>query len=76
MPTPRRALAQARVETHLSPGQYGLVPYLLYLLYPPLYVAGPIITYNSFTSQAQAPLRVRPTEVRLELKATAEDPCT
>lgn len=29
-------------------GDYGLWPYLTYLLYPPLYLAGPIITFQDF----------------------------
>lgn len=29
---------------------YGIESYAAYLLYPPLYVAGPIMTYNSFVT--------------------------
>lgn len=38
------------------PYYHGLLPYLEYCLYPPLYIAGPIMSYNSFASQRAAPL--------------------
>ena len=34
----------------------GLLAYLAYALYPPLYVAGPILSFNSFTSQLMLPV--------------------
>ncbi|KXZ51701.1 hypothetical protein GPECTOR_11g150 [Gonium pectorale] len=42
---------KARVETPLPLPYYNLWSFLEYVLYPPLYVAGPIITFNSFASQ-------------------------
>lgn len=36
--------------------EYSLVDYLGYCLYAPLYLAGPILTFNDFKSQAQASL--------------------
>ena len=39
---------------------YSFPLYLAYTLYPPLYLAGPIITYNSFVSQLLSPLHTRP----------------
>ena len=38
-------------EKPVSEAQYNLVAYLAYLLYAPLYIAGPIITFNAFASQ-------------------------
>lgn len=35
-------------------GSYSFVTYLCYLLYPPLYIAGPTITFNAFASQVCA----------------------
>jgi D-alanyl-lipoteichoic acid acyltransferase DltB (MBOAT superfamily) len=40
-----------RVERHHPEGDYGLLNYLAYTLYAPLYMAGPIITFNDFTHQ-------------------------
>lgn len=31
-----------------------MVPYIAYLFYPPLYIAGPIMCYNSFIAQVQS----------------------
>ncbi|GFR42506.1 hypothetical protein Agub_g3297, partial [Astrephomene gubernaculifera] len=42
---------RTRVETPLPLSYYGLGSFLEYVLYPPLYIAGPIITFNSFASQ-------------------------
>jgi hypothetical protein len=38
-------------EKQVPQDQYNLVTYLAYILYAPLYLAGPIITYNAFASQ-------------------------
>lgn len=42
-----------RERTTLSPPRedYGVVNYLAYCLYPPLYIAGPIMTFNDFIWQ-------------------------
>ena len=42
---------QDRTELSLPLGSYNLESYLVYALYPPLYIAGPIGTYNAFVSQ-------------------------
>ena len=42
---------RGRVKTPVSREQYTFVNYLAYCLYPPLYTAGPIITFNDFTWQ-------------------------
>ncbi|GAQ80191.1 hypothetical protein KFL_000480320 [Klebsormidium nitens] len=36
-------------------GSYSFATYLCYLLYPPLYIAGPTITFDSFASQLSTP---------------------
>ena len=33
---------------------YGFVNYLTYILYAPLYIAGPIMTFNDFMWQVRA----------------------
>jgi len=36
---------------HEANGSYTLLNYIAYILYPPLYIAGPIITFNDFLWQ-------------------------
>lgn len=38
--------------------EYNLVNYLAYTLYPPLYIAGPIMTFNDFVWQLHRPLEI------------------
>ncbi|KAK9819787.1 hypothetical protein WJX72_002349 [[Myrmecia] bisecta] len=47
--------AKARQETSLALHHYSLAAYLAYVLYPPLYIAGPTMTFNSFASQLRHP---------------------
>jgi protein-cysteine N-palmitoyltransferase HHAT len=48
----RRALERAAAERHLPPAAYASpVLYLAYCLYPPLYIAGPIATFNALGAQ-------------------------
>lgn len=42
---------KVRIETPLNDREYGFLYYLTYLTYAPLYMAGPIITFNNFMSQ-------------------------
>ncbi len=42
---------KSRVNTSLEVGEYDLVGLIAYAIYPPLYVAGPIMTYNDFIWQ-------------------------
>ncbi|EPQ53946.1 MBOAT-domain-containing protein [Gloeophyllum trabeum ATCC 11539] len=37
---------------------YGYINYLAYVLYPPLYIAGPIMTFNDFMWQLQRPVAI------------------
>nr|UJH94613.1 Gup1 [Starmerella bombicola] len=46
----------ARICLPRPENEYSLVDYLGYCLYAPLYLAGPILTFNDFRSQAQASL--------------------
>ena len=57
---------QVRQRLPLQPGAYNLVTYLGYLMYPPLYIAGPIITFNSFASQLKQPMPFHLKQVSLE----------
>ncbi|KAL6751087.1 MBOAT, membrane-bound O-acyltransferase family-domain-containing protein [Haematococcus lacustris] len=52
--------AKVRVEAPRPLGQYSLVLYCVYCLYPPLYIAGPIMTHNDFVAQLQGPGPSRP----------------
>ncbi|CAM9248218.1 unnamed protein product, partial [Ectocarpus fasciculatus] len=40
---------------HRPPIEYSFVNYVSYCLYPPLYMAGPIMTYNSYMSYVRRP---------------------
>jgi hypothetical protein len=42
---------RARTSTALPREEYNYVNYIAYCLYPPLYVAGPIMTFNDFMWQ-------------------------
>eukprot|EP01065_Artemidia_motanka_P035396 TRINITY_DN43311_c0_g1_i1.p1 TRINITY_DN43311_c0_g1~~TRINITY_DN43311_c0_g1_i1.p1 ORF type:complete len:558 (+),score=167.64 TRINITY_DN43311_c0_g1_i1:102-1775(+) len=44
-----------RQNTPRAVEDYNLISYLGYVLYPPLYIAGPITTYNAFTSHVCTP---------------------
>lgn len=48
----------ARTDEHLpGPAHYGLLYFLAYTTYVPLFVAGPICSYNAFVSQWLEPVR-------------------
>jgi len=47
---------QARQKASLPASAYNLITYLAYVYYPPLYIAGPICTFNSFASQLRVPM--------------------
>ena len=40
----------------LSVAEYNFRNYITYALYPPLYIAGPIITFNDWHAQVQKPI--------------------
>jgi D-alanyl-lipoteichoic acid acyltransferase DltB (MBOAT superfamily) len=46
---------RSRAQSSHPLPDYNFKSYLSYALYPPLYLAGPIITYNSFLSQLASP---------------------
>lgn len=46
---------RARAATSHPLTSYSFMLYLAYALYPPLYLAGPIMTYNAFLSQLYSP---------------------
>lgn len=46
------SLSHKQRTSHAHPPEmYKFTNYLAYILYPPLYIAGPIITFNDFMSQ-------------------------
>ncbi|GFZ47191.1 Glycerol uptake protein 1 [Saitozyma sp. JCM 24511] len=47
-----------RVTRSLTEEDYSLINFLAYCLYPPLYIAGPIITFNDFVWQLKRPLEI------------------
>ena len=42
-----------RMESHSN--HYSLLSFVAYMFYPPLYLAGPTLTYNAWISQVQVP---------------------
>ncbi|WFC95807.1 glycerol transporter [Malassezia brasiliensis] len=55
--------ARTRMRQHRALQEYGMRAYLLYIFYPPLFIAGPIMTFNDFAAQLRRPLPVRVTRV-------------
>jgi len=45
-----------RVSTSLPEEDYSLLNFIAYCLYPPLYIAGPIMTFNDFVWQVSWPI--------------------
>ncbi|KAI9792990.1 MAG: glycerol transporter [Piccolia ochrophora] len=46
-----------RINTPARAEDYSFRKYLVYSLYPPLYLAGPILTFNEYIAQLRYPLR-------------------
>jgi D-alanyl-lipoteichoic acid acyltransferase DltB (MBOAT superfamily) len=46
----RSAYTQAE-ETHHSPEDYGIAQFFAYTYYLPLFLAGPVVTFNAFLAQ-------------------------
>jgi hypothetical protein len=44
-----------RIDTPAHIEDYGLLNYLAYILYSPLYLAGPIVSFNDFVHQVSCP---------------------
>ncbi|WFD36705.1 glycerol transporter [Malassezia cuniculi] len=51
--------ARERSSTPRPLSEYSLTNALVYALYPPLFVAGPIVTFNDFSAQLERPLNLR-----------------
>jgi D-alanyl-lipoteichoic acid acyltransferase DltB (MBOAT superfamily) len=49
---------RARTSSSVPAEQYNLSNYLAYTLYAPLYIAGPIMTFNDFVWQMQHPVEI------------------
>ena len=43
--------SKARISQHLPQQLYNFLYFVSYCFYPPLYIAGPIISFNNFTAQ-------------------------
>jgi D-alanyl-lipoteichoic acid acyltransferase DltB (MBOAT superfamily) len=55
----RHKCSKYRVKERLAISEYrNFTLYLAYILYAPLYIAGPIITFNDFVSQLRNPIRI------------------
>ncbi|KAG8212850.1 MBOAT, membrane-bound O-acyltransferase family-domain-containing protein [Butyriboletus roseoflavus] len=60
-PEPKSTLTEKQRSTvpH-SLEHYTYANYLAYVLFPPLYIAGPILTFNNFMWQLRQPVDIRP----------------
>jgi protein-cysteine N-palmitoyltransferase HHAT len=54
---------QARAATPLPLGDYSAERFFEYVFYPPLYLAGPILTFNAFASQRRSPTSISSRQV-------------
>lgn len=45
-----------RIEIPLEANEYSFFKYITYVLYSPLYLAGPVLTFNDFWRQVSIPL--------------------
>lgn len=52
--------ARKRSDVPLAASEYNFTNYFLYLLYPPLFIAGPIVTFHDFVRQLHNPLPIPP----------------
>ena len=58
---------QAGLEQPLPSLCYDFGNYLAYLFYPPLYIAGPLLSFKSFASQLRSPKRAAQSKVILNV---------
>jgi D-alanyl-lipoteichoic acid acyltransferase DltB (MBOAT superfamily) len=56
---------KGRIVTHHSTEEYNFFNYLAYCIYVPLYMAGPILSFNSFLSQLKYPPKIEYKDVIL-----------
>lgn len=49
---------RTRTAASLPDSEYSFLNYFAYAVYPPLYIAGPIMTFNDFVWQLHSPVRV------------------
>ena len=61
---------QARLEHPLPKMCYTADAYLAYVFYPPLYIAGPMLSFKSFASQLSSPRRTVRSQVEPLFKET------
>ncbi len=54
---------QARAALPHPPGAYSAMAFLEYAFYPPLYLAGPTVTFNCFCSQRRSPRTIGAVQV-------------
>ncbi|KAJ2556401.1 glycerol transporter [Coemansia sp. RSA 1933] len=54
-----------RIERSRITADYSFANYWAYLMYPPLYLTGPIITFNNFVAQMRQPPSISPTSTAL-----------
>jgi len=50
-PDPQRSTEKERMAVPHGGEHYSALNYVAYVLYPPLYIAGPIMTFNDFMWQ-------------------------
>jgi MBOAT, membrane-bound O-acyltransferase family len=56
---------QARAATPLPLSEYSAAHFFEYMFFPPLYLAGPILTFNAFPSQRRSPSNVSSKQVSM-----------
>lgn len=52
-----KSLTDGVVSDHLAIHQYSLVNFLSYCVYAPLYIAGPVVTFNAYVHYSTSPQR-------------------
>ena len=60
-------LLQVRAAAGQPLSAYSAISFFEYVFYPPLYLAGPILTFNAFASQQRAPQPPNAAQVLLRL---------
>ena len=56
---------QVRAVTSLPLSEYSAMRFFEYMFYPPLYLAGPILTFNAFASQRRLPSSISSKQVSM-----------
>ena len=70
--SPKAKADDGATEQHLPLEQYGIVAFVAYVFYIPLYIAGPIVSFNAFIRSLEAPQsKIRPLQLLVMLMRVA-----